>query len=113
MSKTPRTYEKINLPRLNKNEVFAYHGVIEFVSIDYIINIQKQFSYDKFKFHFINCGEYGYILTDIKYDGKKMKRFYSGSNIQVKSGWHSLCPKDAVKSFSLINTKKFLDVKFK
>jgi hypothetical protein len=113
LSKTPRTYTKIDLPGPNKNEVFAYHGIVNIVSMDYILNIQTQFFGDGLKFHFINCGEYGYILTEIEYDGKQMKRFYSGSKILVKSGWHSLSPKNMVKSFSLIKTRNFLDVKFK
>jgi|GEM_PF-4512634 len=101
LSKAPRTNIKISLPRLTKKEVLVYHGVVNTVSLDYILGIQTPFLDNKLKFHFINCGEYGYMLTEIKYCGKQMKRVYSGSMIDVKSGWHSLSPKNMVKSFSL------------
>ena len=101
------------MPSINKNEVFVYHGVVGTVSIDYILNIQRPFSSDTLNFHFINCGENGYILTEIEYDGKQMKRFYSGSKILVRSGWYSLNPNDMVKCLSLVKTRNFLDVKFK
>jgi|GEM_PF-5333532 len=42
-----------------------------------------------------------------------MKRVYSGSLIDVKSGWYSLSSKNKVKSFALIKSGNFLDVKFK
>ena len=113
LSKIGCIYKKIDLPCLNRNEVFVYHGIVHIVSMDYILNVQKDFSGDKLKFHFINCGEYGHMLTEIEYDGKKMKRVYSGSKINVKTGWYSLNPRDMHKSFSLIKTRNFLEVKFK
>ncbi|RLB06233.1 MAG: hypothetical protein DRG50_05865, partial [Deltaproteobacteria bacterium] len=66
LSKAPRIYKKIDLPRLNKKEVLVYHGVVTTVSLDYILAIQKPFLDNKLKFNFINCGEYGYMLTEIE-----------------------------------------------
>ena len=113
LSKTPYIYKKIDLPCVKKNEVLVYHGVVDTVSLDYILAIQKPFLDNELRFHFINCGEYGCVLTEIEYGGKQMKRVYSGSKILVKSGWHSLSSKNKVKSFSLIKIGNFLDVKFK
>jgi hypothetical protein len=106
-------YKTIDLPCLNRNEVFAYHGSVDIVSMDYILNMQKHFLVNKLNFRFVNCGEYEYMLMEIEYDGKQMKRFYSGSTIHVRSGWHSLSPDDMHKSFSLIKPRNFLEVKFK
>jgi hypothetical protein len=106
-------YKKIELPCLNKNQVLVYHGVVNTVSLDYILSIQKPYFDNELKFLFIDCGEYGYMLTEIEYGGKPMKGVFSGSLINVKSGWYSLSSENKVKSFSLIKSGNFLDVKFK
>jgi len=114
LSKITCDYKKrIDLPRLNKNEVFVYHGSVDIVSMDYIIDIHEHFLEKNLKLHFINCYEYGYMLTEIDYEGKQMARVYSGSKIQVKSGWHSLSPGNMVKAFKLFETRNFLETKFK
>jgi hypothetical protein len=105
--------KRIDLPRLNKNEVFVYHGSVDIVSMDYIIDIHEHFLEDNLKLHFIDCYEYGYMLTEIDYEGKQMARVYSGSKIKVKSGWHSLNPGDMGKAFKLFETRNFLEPKFK
>lgn len=113
-SKITFDYKKrIDLPRLNKDEVFVYHGSVDIVSMDYIIDIHEHTLGKNLKLHFINCYEYGYMLTEIDYEGKQMARVYSGSKIQVKSGWHSLNPSDMVKAFKLFETRNFLETKFK
>lgn len=113
LSEAPRNYRELNLPCLDKSLVAVYHGAAGTLSMDYALNIQKPFFCEKLKFHFINCDEYGYILTDIDYEGQKMKRFYSGSNILVGSGWHSPSPENMVNNFPDIKTRKLLNVKFK
>ncbi|HYA91733.1 MAG TPA: hypothetical protein VEK32_09565 [Thermodesulfobacteriota bacterium] len=113
LSKIACNLKKIKLPSLKRNEVFVYHGSVDIVSMDYILNTKKEFLDNKLEFDFINCGEYGYMLTEIEYDGKQMKRVYSGSKINVKSGWYSLSAENKGKSISLIEPRNFLDPRFK
>ena len=112
LNHSPHIYAEIDLPYLTENEVFVYHGVVYIVSIDYILNIHRNFSSESLSFHFFNCGENRYMLTEIDYDEKPMKRYYSGSDILVNSGWYSLSPNNKAKSLYLIKSGKFLDVKF-
>jgi hypothetical protein len=114
LNKITCDYQKrIDLPRLNKNEVFVYHGSVDIVSMDYILDIHEHFVENNLKLHFINCYGYGYMLIEIDYKCKQMARVYSGSKIQVKSGWHSLSPNDMLKAFKFFETRNFLEVKFK
>ncbi len=114
LSKTPRTYTKIDLPRLKKNDVFIYHGVVDRVSMDYFVDIRGRFLENNLKLNFINCSEYGYMLKGIDYEGKQMTRFYSGSRIQVKPcRYDGLSLNDIRKAFKLCQFQDFLDVKIK
>ena len=114
LSKTTRTFTKINLPRLNRNDVFVYHGQLDRVSIDYSVDIRGHFIDNNLKFNFINCSEYGYMLNSIDYEGKEMTRFYSGSRIQVKPRrYDGLSLNDMKKVFKSCQFQDFLDVKFK
>ena len=113
LSDTVQTYTEIDLPYLNNSEVFVYHGVVYTLSIDYILDIQDPFSIDTLNLHFISCDENGYFLTEIEYNGKQMKRFYSGSKILVKSDFYSLNSNNMDKIWTVVKTKNFLDVKFK
>lgn len=103
----------IELPTLNADKLFVFHGVKNIVSVDHIIEMKEPFIEDNLIFNFIYCGDYGYMLTEILYEKSQMSRFYAGSNIDVKSGWHSLAINEAIESFKLIKSGKFLEVKFR
>lgn len=114
LSETPRIYSKIDLPPLNKNEVFVYHGRVDKVAIDYFVDIRGHFLNDNLKFNFINCSKYGYMLKGIDYEGKQMTRFYSGLRIQAKPRrYDGLSAKDMGKVFKSCQIQSFLEVKFK
>lgn len=114
LSKTPCTYTKIELPRLNKNDIFIYQGEVHRVAMDYLTDICGHFLDNNLKLNFINCSEYGYMLKDIYYEGKEMKGFYGGSRIQVKPRrYDGLSINDIRKVIKLCQFQKFLDVKFK
>ena len=55
LSKTPRAYTKIDLPRLNKNDVFVYHGQVDRVSMDYFVDIRGHFIDNNLKFNPETC----------------------------------------------------------
>lgn len=114
LSGTTRTVTKVNLPRLNKGDVFVYHGRVDRVSMDYVVDIRGHFIDKNLKLNFLNCSEYGYMLKTIDYEGKEMARFYSGSRIQVKScRYDGFSLNDMRKVFKLCQFQDFLDVKFK
>jgi hypothetical protein len=50
--------------------------------MDFYIAMQGEFSDNNLTFHFINCFDYGYMLTDIYYEGRPMRKEFK----QVKSG---------------------------
>lgn len=114
LSKTTRTFTKIILPPLNRDDVFVYHGQLDRVSMDYVVDIRGHFIDNNLKFNFLNCSEYGYMLKTIDYEGKEMARFYSGSRIQVKPRRYAgLSLNDMRKVFKLCQFQDFLDVKFR
>jgi hypothetical protein len=113
LSKIPRTYTKINLPHLNRNEIFVCHGQVYKVSIDYFVDTIGHFYANNLNINFINCSKYGYMLQSITYEGKQMSRFYSGSKIQVKPDCHQgYSIKDMKKVFGLRKIQKYLEVIF-
>jgi len=117
LRKTIQNYRDIDLPVLNKNEVFVYHGHSYIASIDYIIDIEKHFSEKDVCLHFFNCDNYGYILTQIDYDGKQMERVYSNTNIQVKPKWIDrtrdlMAKRDSLTGFEGFTGTGFLEVEF-
>lgn len=114
LSKIPRTSKEISLPHLNKYDVFVYHGGVDKVLIDYFADILGHFIESNLNFNFINCSEYGYMLKSIDYGGTEMKRFYSGSKIQVNpSSLEGLSKGGMLKVYKLRQSQKFLDVNFK
>lgn len=112
LSKTITHYQNINLPTLNENEVFAYHGYIYDCSLDYIVDVEHNLDENLINFHFVYCGEYGHILTKIDYNSKKMERVYSNTNIQVKSKWVDRIRENLELDDTLAKLKEFLSVKF-
>jgi hypothetical protein len=94
-----------------------FSGVKDIISIDHIIAINEPFCEDKINICFIDCDDYGYILTEILYGGRKLVRYFTDSNIEVKSGKHSLEINEAIEVFKLIKPgkylEKYLEVKFK
>lgn len=114
LSTATRTFTEIKLPRLNKGDVFVYHGQLDRLSMDYVIDIRGHFTDNNLKFNFLNCSEYGYMLKTIDYEGKEMASFYTGSRIQVKPRRYAgLSAKDMRKVFKLCQFREFLDVKFR
>ena len=114
LSRTTRTFAKINLPRLNKGDVFVYHGQLDRVSMNYFVDIRGHFIDNNLKFNFINCSEYGYMLKSIDYEDKEMTRFYSGSRIRVKPRrYDDLRLNDIRKVLRSCQFQDCLDVKFK
>ena len=76
-----RIFEKpLPMPRLSEHKVIVCHGECYDGYTIFEIPIDDSFKPDKLKMSFEDCGDTGFVLTNMIYDGKK----FSGTDKSEK-----------------------------
>ena len=74
----------MGLSRLTEDEVFVCYGFMDRLAVTYIFDIESPyFNKASLECRFIDCGEYGIVLSDMLYDGKVLTRKASRGSTAV------------------------------
>ena len=72
--------ESIELQKLKEDQVFVYYGFIDRLAVTHKFYTKSSF-FDEgnLEFHFTDCGEYGFVLSRLCYDGMESETVSRGS----------------------------------
>ncbi|MGD2127172.1 MAG: hypothetical protein PVG99_13890 [Desulfobacteraceae bacterium] len=77
-----RYHDRAALPELGKNLVFVTHGVVNRVTWQYRTQLAGRFDESEMVFYFADCAEYGIILSEIAYGGRRMQETQQASSTE-------------------------------
>ncbi|MFB3887293.1 MAG: hypothetical protein ACE144_18895 [Thermodesulfobacteriota bacterium] len=89
LSRVVSAFDRLDLGKVSRNSVYVYYGSVYSGEIDYALSVPRQFDPERLRMRFANCSEYGYMLTQMHYDGRQAKRFYGGTKLQIRLGIYS------------------------
>jgi hypothetical protein len=72
--------ESIESQQLKQDQVFVYYGFIDRLGVTHKFGTKSpSFDESNLEFHFTDCGEYGFVLSKMLYDGKESETVSRGS----------------------------------